>query len=401
MMDQWKAYIDTRLMRSAAGSGVLNGLNFSVKDVFSIKNYKNSAGNPDWLRTHFPAKENAAAIDRLLKQGASLKGTTHTDELMYSLNGENFHYGTPVNPISSDRIPGGSSSGSAVAVAAGCVDFALGTDTGGSVRVPSAYCGLYGIRPTHGAVPLAGVIPLSKSFDTVGWMTKNPVTLKKVGETLIQQEANSETSRFNQLYFDQEAWSFVANDTRDILIKIKSVLQDWVTHTESIRVADTGLANWASLFRMIQGLEIWAEHGDWIESVQPVFGPGIAERFQWTSTLDQHLYAQKQGEREAIEKYLTNLLANNALLVIPTAPGEAPLKGLATEDMEDVRSKTMQLTCIAGLAGLPQVTIPLKSEKGHAIGLSFIANKKQDLNLLNWTEKFISYLKDRKIASFD
>lgn len=168
MKDHWNAFVDSNLNIKPLGVGPLNGLTFAVKDVFEIKDYANTAGNPDWYRTHFPASRNAPVVDALLQQGAFLIGTTHTDELMYSLNGENFHYGTPVNPHAHNRIPGGSSSGSAVATASRLVDFALGTDTGGSVRIPSSYCGLFGFRPTHGFVNIDGVIPLAKSFDTVG-----------------------------------------------------------------------------------------------------------------------------------------------------------------------------------------------------------------------------------------
>ncbi|KAI7257790.1 hypothetical protein KC345_g10699, partial [Hortaea werneckii] len=167
------------------GHGTLDGLSFTVKDVFAVAGHRSSAGNPDWLRSHEPPAAHAPAVLKLLQAGAALHGAAHTDELMYSLGGENYHYGTPVNPRGEDRIPGGSSSGSAVAVASGSVDFALGTDTGGSVRVPSAYCGVYGFRPTHGAVDMEGVIPLAPGFDTVGWMAGSAELLLKVGEVLL------------------------------------------------------------------------------------------------------------------------------------------------------------------------------------------------------------------------
>lgn len=168
-------------------SGPLSGLSFAVKDVFDIKGNTSGAGNPDWLRTHPPAESTAPALLALLQRGAALEGTTQTDELMYSLNGENAHYGTPINPVAPDRIPGGSSSGSAVAAAAGLVDFAIGTDTGGSIRIPSSYCGLYGFRPTHGAVSTEGLIPLAHSFDTVGWMSRDVNILLKTGCVLLKK----------------------------------------------------------------------------------------------------------------------------------------------------------------------------------------------------------------------
>ncbi|PLS08638.1 amidase [Neobacillus cucumis] len=394
-MEHWNAFRDNHLNINPTGSGRLNGLTFAVKDVFALKNYVSSAGNPDWLRTHDPAKQNAAVIDLLLDQGAYLKGTTHTDELMYSLNGENFHYGTPINPRSQNLIPGGSSSGSAVAVAAGLVDFAIGTDTGGSVRIPSSYCGLFGIRPTYGLVNMDGVIPLAKSFDTVGWMTRNPEHLLEVGEILIDQKGNPDD--FVTLYFEKEAWSFVDEDTKECLSQPVLILQDYFNNCESLNISVNGLSDWSDLFRFIQGIEIWKEHGTWIEEVKPAFGPGISERFEWASKLNPDELASLNMTKEKIKRNLFELLNTNGLLVIPSAPGEAPLRQLSTGEMEKYRTKTMQLTCIAGLSGFPQVTIPLMKRSGIPIGLSFIAGPNQDLKLLKWIQRFTAILKENNV----
>ncbi|MEH7416788.1 amidase [Neobacillus drentensis] len=395
MKDLWNAFMYEQLNISPTGTGRLNGRTFAVKDVFDLKNYHASAGNPDWLRTHHPAAQNAPVVDLLLEQGAYLKGTTHTDELMYSLNGENSHYGTPINPRAEDRIPGGSSSGSAVAVAAGLVDFALGTDTGGSVRIPSSYCGLFGIRPTHGLVNIQGVIPLAKSFDTVGWMSKNPEHLLEVGEILLNQQETSD--EFTSLFFEKEAWSFVEGDTKECLLRAGAVLQDFNTYCNKVNVADEGLTKWAELFRFIQGIEIWMEHGAWIEEVKPSFGPGICERFEWASKLNAAELSHFRKKREVIKRNLSQLLKSNGLLVIPTAPGEAPLRHSPLEEMEQFRTRVMQLTCIAGLTGFPQVTIPLRKRNGIPIGLSFIANRHQDLKLLKWVERLTTLLTKRNI----
>lgn len=187
--NQYGAFIDPQLTVGRLGNGILDGLTFAVKDVYAVAGHSSSAGNPDWLRSHNPSTEHAAVVRQLLRSGATLRGATHTDELMYSLGGENHHYGTPINPRAAGCIPGGSSSGSAVAVASGSVDFALGTDTGGSIRVPSAYCGVYGFRPTHGAVNMEGVIPLSPQFDTVGWIADRMDVLQKVGRFYLEVDA--------------------------------------------------------------------------------------------------------------------------------------------------------------------------------------------------------------------
>lgn len=395
MREHYNAFMNDHLNISPTGAGSLNDRKFAVKDVFEIKNYQASAGNPDWLRTHHPAKKHAPVIDRLLDHGAYLKGTTHTDELMYSLNGENFHFGTPTNPRAEDRIPGGSSSGSAVAAAAGLVDFALGTDTGGSVRIPSSYCGLFGIRPTHGLVSIKGVIPLAASFDTVGWMTRNPKLLLEVGEILIDQEETLDD--FTSLYFEKEAWSFVEEDTKEYLLEAIKSLEVLNTDCVSLNISDEGLSTCAQLFRTIQGIEIWQEHGEWIKEVKPFFGPGVSERFAWASTLNVGELSPLMNKREKLKQSLSNLLKTNGLLVIPTAPGEAPLLKLSVEDMEQYRTRAMQLTCIAGLTGFPQVTIPLMKKNGIPIGLSFIANRNQDMKLLKFIQRVSSILSEGNV----
>ncbi|WP_299094106.1 amidase [uncultured Metabacillus sp.] len=391
MIDKWNAYVNQHLLLEPTGTGLLNELSFSVKDVFAIQGYTNTAGNPDWLRTHDPADQHAPVIATLLKHGAKLQGTVHTDELMYSLNGENFHYGTPVNPRDPNRIPGGSSSGSAVAVSAGLVDFALGTDTGGSVRIPSSYCGIYGFRPTHGVVSIDGVIPLAKSFDTVGWMARTPKRLMIIGDLLINGQSTD--GSFRQIYLGEDAWGLLDQESKEVLSTFIPKLERNVNGCEWVQIAEEGLAEWANTFRMIQGLEIWNEHGEWIRNENPTFGPGIAERFQWTSTLKQSESAHYFQIREKISQVMSNLLGEEGLLVIPTAPGPAPLRNLHGERAELYRAKVMQLTCIAGLAGLPQVTIPMEVN-GLPVGLSFIANRDNDRNLLHWVNDFLEQIHD-------
>jgi len=246
MQSGWNAYIKEDLIVEPTGSGLLSRLVFAVKDVFAIAGHTNSAGNPDWLDSHGPAESHAEAVELLLRQGARVKGVTITDELMFSLNGENHHYGTPVNPAAPGRIPGGSSSGSAVAVAAGLADFALGTDTGGSVRVPSSYCGLFGIRPTHGLAPIGGVIPLAASYDTVGWMARDAETLRRVGEALLGAEDGG--GEFRRLIVAEDAWAIAEESCRQPLAASLAALERSMD-SRRVTLAPKGLAAWAATFR--------------------------------------------------------------------------------------------------------------------------------------------------------
>ncbi|MNW25025.1 Glutamyl-tRNA(Gln) amidotransferase subunit A [compost metagenome] len=372
--------------------GTLSGLSFMVKDVFSVRGHTNGAGNPTWLSSHAPAEQHAEAVRLLLQQGAELSAMTHTDELMYSLNGENFHYGTPLNPQAPDRIPGGSSSGSASAVASGIADFALGTDTGGSVRVPSAYCGVYGMRPTHGSVSLDGVIPLAGSFDTVGWIARDPELMLRLGRALLPYNGFGKVG-FMRMLFAEEAWELADESSRSILEDELSKLGSMHGEREVVRAAPEGLAEWMSVFRIIQGYEIWQTHGEWIERTKPVFGPDIADRFAWARTIEQATYREQQHRRQQMVERLTSMLSNGELLVIPTTPGLAPQLGLAGSYIEKRRSQTMQLTCIAGLCGLPQLTIPLGIDQGCPLAISIIAGRGQDLRLLEWAVSILSVLK--------
>ena len=163
---------------AGAPGGPLAGLTFAAKDLFDVAGHPTGGGNPDWARQNPVPARHAWAVQRLLDAGATLIGKTITDEVSLGILGENPFDGTPLNPTAPDRVPGGSSSGSASAVAQGLCDTALGTDTGGSVRVPASFCGLYGIRPTHGRLDLTGMLPQAPSSDTTGWFARDAAHLR-------------------------------------------------------------------------------------------------------------------------------------------------------------------------------------------------------------------------------
>ncbi|MEK4330478.1 amidase family protein [Paenibacillus sp. FSL R7-0312] len=392
-----------------SGHGTLHDLSFTVKDVFAVAGHRSSAGNPDWLRSHEPAAAHAPAVSRLLQAGAALRGAAHTDELMYSLGGENYHYGTPVNPHGEDRIPGGSSSGSAVAVASGSVDFALGTDTGGSIRVPSAYCGVYGFRPTHGAVDMEGVIPLAPGFDTVGWMAGSAELLVKAGEVLLGQpvrvtdqpgeiqkdkqtgaQTGKQTNvhRLSRMFIPPECWSLAGQEYgRYLKLGLNRLQTGSTLQTAEMEIAPEGLKTWMDVFRELQGAQIWSTHGAWIEQERPVFGPDIAARFTWAAGLAGADHSGARSLQREFTERLRGLLGNDGCLVIPTVPGPAPLRGGDPAQLELNRSGAMMLSCIAGLAGLPQVTLPVAGPGDLPLGLSIIGGYGQDLQLLAWVQE--------------
>ena len=137
--------------------------------MYDIAGERTGCGSPEWLATHPPATRNCPPVQKILDAGATIIGKTVCDEFFYSVSGANAHYGTPVNARAPGRLPGGSSAGSAAACGAGLCDFALGSDTGGSVRVPASFNGIYGLRPTHERIEHSGVADMAPTFDVPGW----------------------------------------------------------------------------------------------------------------------------------------------------------------------------------------------------------------------------------------
>jgi amidase len=377
-----------RVCMQGAASGTLKGFIFAAKDVFDVAGYRTGAGNPDWLRTHDPATATASAVQRLLDAGATLVGKTLTDELTYSLNGENHHYGTPANPNALGRIPGGSSSGSAVAVAAGLVDFSLGTDTGGSVRLPASNCGIFGFRPTHGRVPNDHVVPLAPGFDTVGWFARDPDLLARVGQVLLPGGCASPSP--TRLMVATDAFELVRKEVRTALDSAIDTVVGALGPSQGVCLYPGHAREWMMSFRLLQGAEVWACHGEWIRQTRPEFGPEIRDRFEWAAAIDPATLPRAHEVRVEVTRHLDELLGRDGILCIPTSPDVAlPLKSGGGE-LEQFRSNALALLCVAGLARLPQVSLPLASFDGCPMGVSLIGPRGSDERLLGIAKRIAS-----------
>ena len=370
----------THVELGGAASGPLAGLTFGAKDIYDVAGHKTGFGSPDWLATHEAASATAPAVQRVLDAGARMVGKTHTDELTYSLNGENAHYGTPVNVNAPGRIPGGSSSGSAAAVAAALVDFALGSDTGGSVRAPASFCGIYGMRPTHGRIPLDGVCPLAASFDTAGWFARDAALLERVGRVLLADEvAAPQPARW---LLAQDAFALAGEAVTAALQPAVDRVAALLGEPRPVTVANEGLPQWFEVFRVLQGAEVWAQHGAWVTRENPALGPGVRQRMQWAATVTASDAAPARQQREEIARRMHVLLDNNAVLVLPTLPGIAPLRNTPPAESDEFRARALSLLCIAGLARLPQISLPVAKLDGCPLGLSLIAARGGDTMLL-------------------
>ena len=362
---------------AGAPTGPLKGIRFAAKDIYDIAGHVTGCGNPDWLASHGPATATAPTVAKLLAAGAELVGKTITDELAYSLNGQNFHYGTPINVNATGRIPCGSSSGSASAVAGKAVDTALGSDTGGSIRVPAAVCGIYGIRPTHGRVSLEGVMPLAGSFDTAGWFARDAALMERVGAVLLGEDTARPRPGVARI---SDAFA-LADPT------VQAALQPMVQRAEALLGAKPAieignLADWMITFRKLQAREIWQTHGHWIEKQRPKFGPEVAARFEWARGVAAQPAGDEADRRRTFTARLVAILGSVGILLVPSAPDIAPLRGLEGAQSQSFRDRTLTLNCIAGLARLPQVNIPGARVNGCPVGLSLIGPPGSDRALL-------------------
>ncbi|MFN3170090.1 MAG: amidase [Hyphomicrobiales bacterium] len=356
--------------------GPLAGHSLAIKDLFDVAGLKTGAGSPVWLQNAPDADVHAPAVAALLDAGARFVGKTLTDELAWSLNGENAHYGTPVNPAAPGRIPGGSSAGSAAAVAGDLVEIALGSDTGGSVRLPASYCGIWGLRPTHGRVDLGGAVPLAPSFDTVGWFSKSPELMIKAGAVLMTDGGVGAAP--DRLLLAEDMFARVDENLRDALLS-KSVLaaERLGLALETITLApedgDLGdLEAWRHVFRMCQSAEAWQVHGTWVEAEKPELGPGIKDRFAYAKGLDADDVRQAQAKREDIAAYLAGTLLPGTLLLVPGAAGVAPTRGLEGPVLDDIRNRALDILSPSGLGRLPQLAVPALSTPDGPLGLGII-----------------------------
>lgn len=374
------------------GAGPLDGLRFAVKDLIDVAGQPTGCGNPTWRDTHPVPPVNGVCVEQFLQAGARCVGKTITDELAFSLLGENFHYGTPCNTQAPDRVPGGSSSGSASAVACGLADIALGTDTGGSVRVPASNCGIWGLRPTHGVVSVAGVMPFAPTFDTVSLFAADEVTLTRAAAVLVNCEIAADAQPAT-VHVVREAFELADPDVRQALQPPLQHLRDrWGRRVReaSLREIDgetgaRGLEPWYETYRILQWAEIWSCLGPWIVAAKPAFGPAIAASFELARTLDRREIGAALRRREQLFRRLTAHLGPQDLLCIPTAPTPAPVKG--SNLRREVSGmgyfpRTLALTSLAGIARLPQVTMPLGRVNQLPVGLSLLGRQGADGFLL-------------------
>lgn len=366
---------------AGAADGPLAGLTAAIKDMYDIAGYRISSGNPTFLETCPPATKTAGAVQRILDAGATVIGKTVCDEFFFSVTGANAHYGTPVNPRAPGRLPGGSSSGSASAAAAGTCDFALGSDTGGSVRIPAAFNGLYGLRPTLGRIDLSGVQAMAPSFDVPGWFANSPGVFRKVGAVLLDERRL--LARLGRMIVLEDAFTEADGGVADLLRSALEFMIDDLPPFAHARISLEGFDPWREAFRTIQGYEVWQTFGDFVRRQRPEIGPGVRERMEFSARVSEAEVQAARSVHAQAREHILQTVKPGTILALPTAPCVAPLIDITAEEMDHFRTRVMRLTCIAGMAGLPQVNLPIGTLNGCPVGLSFIGWLGGDEALLN------------------
>jgi amidase len=369
--------VDVRL-RGRVG-GPLDGVTFAAKDLFDVQGFVTGCGNPDWAATHTAAERSAAPLEALLNAGASLVGKTITDEISLGLLGVNRFYGTPLNPRAPDRVPGGSSSGSASAVAGGACDIALGTDSGGSVRVPASFCGLFGLRPTLGRIDARGMMVQSPTFDTVGYFTRDAATFAKVGAVLLGEPAIRAMPA--EIIVATDAFALADEVVRDALAPAVNRCRQ-VAQVTATSLAAGDLLDWARWQRVLQRHEFRATFRDWVDRINPRFSSEVAGAFADDGQTSADTIASANRFRIEAKARLDGLLGGRRILCLPTSPILPIARDARLSEMREAVHRIVNLTGIAGLTSLPQVNIPAASASGVPVGLSLIGWRGGDAALV-------------------
>src|SRR5262252_9612022 len=365
-----------RVRIPGAPNGPLAGLTFAAKDLFDVAGHPTGGSNPDWARQNPVPTRHAWAVQRLLDAGATLIGKTITDEVSLGILGENPFDGTPLNPAAPDRAPGGSAS----AVAQGLCDTALGTDTGGSVRVPASFCGLYGIRPTHGRLDLTGMLPQAPSSDTTGWFARDATTFARVSEVMLGEPIPATLP--TRLVVAVDAFGFADAATAAALQPMVQALAALMKDVRDDMLAASGLTAWGRAQRTLQPWEAWQTFRPWLERDNPRLQFLVARNLARAAAIPESEREWAALVRSEARARMTWLLPPGTILCMPTTPFPAPLKGQPMSALEPVRSRILGLAAHGGLTGVPQVSVPGAKVDGLPVGLSIVGGHGSDATLV-------------------
>ena len=386
--DLLQAFVrENHIALEGSSSGPLDDLVFAIKDVLKVKGSTIGNGHPEWLRTHEPDDFTSSIVLSMLDAGADLVGKTVCDELCNSISGENWNYGSPLNPQDPRRFTGGSSSGACAATAGGLVDFAFGSDCLGSVRVPASYTGILGIRPTYKRVPTDGEVSYCESMDVLGFVGNTPEIFKRVAKEVFGEDKM--VVPIHTLLIAEDCFNKVDQDVTDALQPAIEHMSKNVETVKRVVLHSRDLSEWSDIFKVVQGFEIWDSYGGWIRKYHPQLSPGPKERLEWMPTITVQEYRDAYTKRQTIIDRVTELLKPGCVLVLPTAASVAPLRSNSLEETNRTRLQSIDILCISPLSGTPQVTIPLVQQHEVPLGISIIGAAGADLAMVNFAADMV------------
>lgn len=331
-------------------------------------------------------------MEKLLDNGADLVGKTVCDELCYSISGENWNYGSPINPHDVRRYTGGSSSGACAAVAGGLVDFSIGSDCLGSVRVPAAYNGLIGMRPSYKRVDNGGEAPYCESMDVLGFVATESEIFRNVGHVLLGDDEKDYT--FNRILIADDCFDAINSDVREALQPaIDTIVEAVGSDLEHISLTEHyegGLAEWVKIFQLVQGYEVWESYGGFVNKYKPNLSPGPKSRLEFASSITQTQYRDSLEKMKEISDIVMSKIPEDALLIIPTASSVAPLRSAAQEEINEYRAQSSQLLCVSPLSGVPQITLPLVKQHEVPLGISILGSFGSDMAMVNFASDLMN-----------
>jgi len=383
------------LLPTATGS--LDGLSFTVKDNIDIADRKTSYGNPAWRDFHSAPKHNALCVDQLLAAGGRCNGKGVADEFTYSLEGESQSFGTPLNEKAPDRIPGGSSSGSAASVASGLADFSIGTDSGGSIRVPASFCGVWGMRPSLHRISEAGVIPFMPSVSTVGVLSARLDHLDKAIRVLLSS-GKRQTVPLERIFFLTDVM-----ENSDVTVRSEAyAMLEQICHRTGINPQPISFAQIVNrdiplsdcnekALRSLQTLEFQNTVGSWIENNKPETGFAFSKAYENVRHYDRVAALDSRDRCERFFEEIQAFITPGTVICFPTTPMVAPLKGTLNtqETVMEFYDRTMAITAFSGIGRLPEISAPLLNVNECPVGFSISAGNYQDEFLLSAVKEML------------
>jgi amidase len=384
--DELDCLVPTSVGLASTGTGPLDGLRFVAKDLFSVAGHRSSYGSARWRETHEPSRETAPVVARLLAAGAELVGMAKLDALAYSLVGNAGEGVAPHNSLHPDRFTGGSSSGSAAAVAGGLADLGLGSDTAGSIRVPAAACGLWSMRPTHGRVDTSGMLPLAPSFDSAAILARDPAVLSEADAVVAGLDA-APASLPTEVVVAADTFEWVDTDAANAVAGAADAIASALGigfETTDLR-GFTGVET-AELFARVQGREVWAEHGEWVEAHRDAFVPEVRGRLAWCrewAAAPADDVAADEARVSRVRGAFGQLVGPGTCIVLPVLHDLPPRRDATDDELRAFRAACLRLTVPASLVGAPEVVLPVRHERsGRTFGVGLLGAPGSDRVLL-------------------